>query len=103
MARSEYQELSAFLGGYLHEDWLQDHGSPDDAIDEAISGATPTRLRITHQQLVSVSQQAEDDVDLRRILNDCFSVKVLFPKPKHAREFASTLQLKLLSALEENG
>jgi hypothetical protein len=77
------------------------HGSPEDAVDDAISKATLERLRDAHRQLLAVRAKVEDDADLRRVLNDCFGVKVFFRRPKEAHLFADMLGKKLRFALQQ--
>ena len=99
LAEERYQDLCQFLGCYLHQDWPVFHGSPEGAVDDAIRESSRERCQAAKSQLDEVVVAAEDDVDLRRILNDCFGVNVWFRKPREARVFARMIQDKLLASL----
>jgi hypothetical protein len=100
MAEQRYQDLWQFLGCYLHQDWPVFHGSPEGAVDDAIRESSRERCQAALTQLDQVVAAAEDDVDLRRILNDCFGVNVWFRKPREARDFARMIQDKLLASTD---
>ena len=100
MAEERYQDLWQFLGCYLHQDWPVFHGSPEGAVDDAIQESSRKRREAAKTQLDEVVAAAEDDVDLRRILNNCFGVNVWFRKPHEARVFARMIQDKLVASLD---
>ena len=100
MAQERYQDLWQFLRCYLHRDWPLFHGSPEGAVDDAIRESSRGRCQTAKTQFDEVVAAAQDDVDLRRILNDCFGVNVAFRKPREAREFAHMIQGKLNATLE---
>ncbi len=101
IAEQRYYELRQFLGGYLHQDWPEMHGSPAGAIDDAIGEYPVPNRRTVYAQLLAVLGAAEDDVDLRRILNRCFGVNVRFAKPREARAFADMVVEKLAASLRD--
>ncbi|HLX63938.1 MAG TPA: contact-dependent growth inhibition system immunity protein [Planctomycetota bacterium] len=44
-SRKDYPQLSAFVGGYLHQDYIDDSGSPAGALDKFIAQANPEQRR----------------------------------------------------------
>lgn len=99
-AESDYWDLWQFLS-YLHQDWPEMYGSPERALEMAVSEATPARLKAAHQQLREVLEVVEDDVDLRRVLNKCFGVNVHFRKAIEAKQFSNFVQTKLFDAVKD--
>lgn len=41
IARGEFSALEGFLAAYLHEDFQEEHATPNDALDEFLEDATP--------------------------------------------------------------
>jgi hypothetical protein len=100
MAEELHPNLMQILG-YLHEDWPEMYGSPERAVDNAIGEHPLPNRRKAYAQLRSMIETAEDDIDLRRILNRCFRARVLFRKPRDARMFAAMVEKKLAASLNE--
>jgi hypothetical protein len=45
----EFSALEGFLAAYLHEDYRDEHATPDDALAEFLEDATPDEVRrLTH-------------------------------------------------------
>lgn len=99
-AEAQYPTLQQFLGCYLHEDWLFDCATPQQAVDAAIA-AYPVALRQrVRGELVALLRSVDDDTRLRRILNDGLGVSLYFRKPGEARAFAEAVERKLLASIQ---
>lgn len=50
-SRGNYAQLSAFVRGYLHQDYIDDSGSPAGALDKFIQHAKPEQVRALAAEL----------------------------------------------------
>lgn len=94
-----YPLLQQFLGAYLHQDWPEESGTPEAAVDEAIADHPLEMRRQVRRELAALLSSTEDDCGLRRILNDGLGVYVYFAKPREARAFAEEVERKLLDSI----
>ena len=99
-AEARYPTLSQFLGGYLHEDWPEMHGTPEAAVDKAISEYPIELRRVVRKELADLLMRTEDDTQLRSLLNTGLGVNVYFKKPAESRAFAQEVERKLLSSIQ---
>jgi hypothetical protein len=97
-----YYRLGQFLGGYLHEDRSFFYGTPEQAIDPAIS-EYPVHLRQqVRRELAELLAGTDDDCRLRTLLNDGLGVNLYFKKPREARAFAEEVEQKLLLSIRSH-
>ena len=96
---SRFYRLSQFLGCYLHEDWPEDSGTPEAAVDNAIADYPVELLQQTRREIATVLAETPDDACLRDVLNDGLGVNVYFKVPAEAREFAALVERKLVDAI----
>ena len=94
-----FYRLGQFLGCYLHEDWPEDSGTPEAAVDKAISEYPVELLQQTRRELETVLKEFSDDTRLRAVLNNGLGVNVYFKRPAEARDFAELVEQKLMSAI----
>lgn len=92
--------LWQFFGYVGGEDWPRRYGTPEAAVDAAIS-EYPVELRQeARHQLVAVMAENEDDKAFERVLIDGFGVNVNFKLPSEARAFAETIESRLLGSIK---
>ena len=78
------------------------YGTPEQAVDAAIS-EYPTDLRQqTRRELASVLAETPDDKQLRDVLNSGLGVNVHFGKPEEARAFAEGVERKLMASIKSD-
>jgi hypothetical protein len=92
--------LWQFFGYVGGEDWPRRYGTPEAALDAAVS-EYPVELRqkVRHQ-LVAVMAENEDDETFERVLTDGFGVNVNFKLPSEARAFAESIESRLLGSIK---
>ena len=98
---SRFERLWQFLGGYLHQDWPELHGTPEGAVSDAIADYPLEMLEEVHRQLEAVLAETPDDTRLRAVLNGGFGVNVYFRRPAEARAFADDTLDRLEAAITE--
>jgi hypothetical protein len=101
-AEAHYPRLSQFLGGYLHEDWPEMHGTPEAAVDKAISEYPIELRRTVRKELADLLARMEDNTQLRSFMEFGLGVWVYFKKPAEARSFAEEVERKLLSSIQSH-
>lgn len=67
-ADREYPTLYQLFGGFFHEDWREEHGSPDAAVQAFIREAPPQAIAAARDELDALLSRAYDDVALTRLL-----------------------------------
>lgn len=98
-ARERWPVLYQFLGAYCHQDWPEEHGTPEDAVNAAIADY-PLEMR---QQVVrewrewNAAAGAVDDV--RKMVNEGLGVEVWFEKPSDGRDFMNEVGVKLIASI----
>ncbi len=92
--------LQQFLGGYLHEDWPEESGTPQAAVDAAIADYPLELRQQVRRELAALLRSTNEDTSLRRVLNDGLGVNVYFRKPVEARAFAEAVERKLLESIK---
>ena len=95
-----FYRLRQFLGCYLHEDWPEESGTPESAVDRAISEYPIEFLQQTRRELAIVLAENADDTRLRDVLTDSLGVKVYFGNAGEARAFAESVEQRLMNAIK---
>ena len=98
-AGARYPMLQQFLGCYLHQDWPEESGTPQRAVEEAIADCPLERRRQVRRELAALLRSTDEDTSLRRVLNDGLGVEVYFREPSEARAFAEEVERKLLESV----
>ena len=99
---TRFYRLQQFLGSYLHEDWPIHHGTPEKAVEDAISEHPVELLQQVRRELRTVMLECPDDAELLGVLNDGLGVNVYFKKPAEARAFAEDVEEKLLASIKSH-
>ena len=99
---ARYPLLSQFLGCYLHEDWDIFSGTPEKAVDQAIAESGVSIRQRVRGELIDLLEGCDDDVRLRRIINDGLGVNLWFKQPGEARAFAEQVERKLLLSIKSH-
>jgi hypothetical protein len=68
----EFPALYQLFGGYFHEDWKVEHGSPDAAVRAFIAEAPPEAITAASAELDRLLSSGFDDAALTRLLDDGF-------------------------------
>jgi hypothetical protein len=71
-AASEYPALAQLLAGYYHQDWRQDHASPDAAAHAFADDASPDTVTDAVSDIDRLLEAGFDDAGLTRVLADGF-------------------------------
>jgi hypothetical protein len=99
-AEARYPMLQQFFGCYLHEDWPEESGTPQAAVNAAIAGYPLEMRRQARRELEALLRSTDDDSTLRRVLNDGLGVNVYFRESGEARAFAEEAERKLLDSIQ---
>ena len=99
-AEERWPTLKNFLGCYLHQDWPVDDGSPEAAIDHAISDHSLEDRRLVAKEWRDWNGKVGSKTDPRRQVNDGFGVNLFFKKPQEARAFMNLVYDKLVSSIK---
>lgn len=104
-AGERWPNLKNFLECYLHEDWPEFDGTPENAVDRAIVEAPTNQLKIVASEWWHWNSTAGSAPDPRRQINDGLGVNVHFKGPTDARKFMNLLYDKLVVVIrkEEKG
>jgi hypothetical protein len=71
-AATEYPALAQLLAGYYHQDWQQDHGTPDAALHAFAEDASPETVLAASDDIDRLIDEGFDDAGLTRMLGDGF-------------------------------
>jgi len=71
-AATEYPALAQLLAGYYHQDWRQDHATPDAALHAFADDASPDTVAAAAGDIDRLVDAGFDDAGLARILADGF-------------------------------
>lgn len=69
-AAADYPALAQLFGGYFHQDWRQDHASPDEALQAFIQDTSPETVTATANDIDRLLGAGFDEVALARVLAD---------------------------------
>ncbi|MDC8753067.1 contact-dependent growth inhibition system immunity protein [Erythrobacter sp. sf7] len=95
-AEGRWPTLYQFLGAYCHQDWPEDYGTPEAAVDAAIADyLLPIRQQVL-QEWRDWNSTRGAEYDPRSAVNDGFGVDVCFEKPSDARQFMNMVYDKLI-------
>ena len=100
-----YPELFQFVAAYLHQDWPEDSGTPEAAIDQAIADRDHAHRKIVASEWWSWNAKVGSINDPRRAINDGLGANIHFSTPLEARNFMNSIYDKLIVAIrkEEKG
>jgi hypothetical protein len=71
-AATDYPALAQLLAGYYHQDWPQDHATPDAALHAFADDASPDTVVEASEDIGRLVDEGFDDAGLTRILADGF-------------------------------
>jgi CdiI immunity protein len=71
-AATEYPALAQLLAGYYHQDWRQDHATPDAALHALADGASAATVKAASNDIDRLIDEGFDDAGLTRMLADGF-------------------------------
>lgn len=99
-ASKRWPQLYQFLAGYCHQDWPEDYGTPEAAVDAAITDYTLAMRQQVLQEWRDWHASVEAVDDIRKIMNDGFGVNVWFKKPIDGRRFMDEVHDKLVISIK---
>ncbi|MGD0196129.1 MAG: contact-dependent growth inhibition system immunity protein [Candidatus Dormibacteria bacterium] len=71
-AATDYPALAQLLAGYYHQDWRQDHATPDAALHAFAENASADTVTEASNDITRLIDQGFDDAGLTRVLADGF-------------------------------
>jgi CdiI immunity protein len=71
-AATDYPALAQLLAGYYHQDWRQDHATPDAALHAFAENASRDTVTEASENIGRLLDEGFDDADLTRVLADGF-------------------------------
>jgi hypothetical protein len=71
-AATDYPALSQLLAGYYHQDWRQDHATPDAALHAFAENASPETVIEASDDIDRLIDEGFDEGGLARMLADGF-------------------------------
>ena len=71
-AATDYPALAQLLAGYYHQDWQQDHGTPDAALQAFADDASPETVTAASGDIERLLDAGLDDAGMTRLLADGF-------------------------------
>jgi hypothetical protein len=71
-AATDYPALAQLLAGYYHQDWHQDHATPDAALHAFADDASPDTVIAASDDIDRLIDEGFDDAGLARVLADGF-------------------------------
>ena len=71
-AATDYPALAQLLAGYYHQDWRQDHATPDAAVHAFADDASPDTVADAASDIDRLLGAGFDDAGLTRVLADGF-------------------------------
>jgi hypothetical protein len=98
-AEEWWPALQQFLSCYLHQDWPDDHGSPEKAIDAAICENPLDFRQAVAREWCDWNATRGGQYDPRAEINDGFGVEVAFENPDEARQFMNSVYDKLVVSI----
>jgi CdiI immunity protein len=71
-AATDYPALAQLLAGYYHQDWREDHATPDAALHAFVEDASPDTVIEASNDIDRLIDEGFDDAGLTRMLADGF-------------------------------
>ncbi len=71
-AATDYPALAQLLAGYYHQDWRQDHATPDAALHAFADNASPGTVSEASGDIGRLLAEGFDEAALERVLADGF-------------------------------
>jgi hypothetical protein len=78
-AATEYPDLAQLLAGYYHQDWHQDHATPDAALHAFVADASPDTVVAASEDIGRLIDEGFDEAGLTRMLADGFDCNYVPP------------------------
>ena len=103
LKREEIEKRYPTLKGFLNffgPDWNLDYPTPEAIADEEIERIGVEWLQPVRRELTDFLQATLDDKELTVILNKGFGVGIYFRKPEEARQFAESIENKLMRRIK---
>jgi CdiI immunity protein len=100
-AEERWPTLYQFLGAYCHQDWPEEYGSPESAVDAAVSDYTLQMRQKALKEWREWNSTQGSDFDPRAAVNDGFGVCVYFKEPTDARQFMNMVYDKLIVSVRK--
>jgi hypothetical protein len=69
-AAADYPALAQLFGGYFHQDWREDHASPDDALQAFARDSSPETVTAAAHDIDRLLSAGFDDVALAQLIAD---------------------------------
>ena len=97
---TDFPELTQFLGGYLHEDWVDDYETADEAVFHFLSVARVEQVSAAKRELDAFMKLNLDDASLAEALSLDLGCSYYPPGDGlSCREWLSTVQALLTQHL----
>jgi contact-dependent growth inhibition (CDI) system CdiI-like immunity protein len=71
-AATDYPALAQLLAGYYHQDWRQDHATPDAALHAFADGASARTVKAAANDIDRLIDEGFDNPGLTRVLAEGF-------------------------------
>jgi len=98
-AEERWPALQQFMGCYLHQDWPDDHGSPDNAIEAAIDENPLDVRKAVTRDWWNWNATLGAQYDPRAAINEGLGVEVVFESANEARKFMNSVYDKLVVSI----
>jgi len=72
-ADRDFPALFQLFGGYFHQDWRDEHETPDDAVQAFISEAPPDAVAAAAAELDRLLDGSLDDAAILRLIEEGFA------------------------------
>ena len=76
-AGADYPALTQLLGGYYHQDWREDHTTPEAALQAFVSDASPETVAAAANEIDRLLTAGYDPAALAQLLVDGFDCNYL--------------------------
>lgn len=100
-AEERWPHLYKFLGAYLHQDWPEDSGTPEAAVDLAIAEHSLEERQAVARQWWNWNAIEGSKADPRPAINDGLGIEVWFETPLEARQFMNAVYDKIIVSIRK--
>ncbi len=98
-AQERWPNLAQFLGGYLHEDWPEESGTVERAIDAAVAGWDLEGRQQVLKEWRDWNNVRGSRTDIAASVNDGLGVEVHFATEAEARQIMNLVYDKLIASV----
>jgi hypothetical protein len=98
-AQERWPNLVQFLGGYLLQDWPEQSGTPEAAVDAAITGWDLAGRQLALKEWRDWNNLRGCRSDIAASMNDGLGVEVHFASELDARQFMNMVYEKLIASV----